>query len=291
MTECTSIRTYFATEGTIITGVERIQTGGIYSCQSTHGISNFVIASDHDDVSAVNISNSLQGDIADLTQNNSAANQELASIQQLISTAESIEAKLARMASLAEMSSTGLSTDSEKKQMQDEFETLATEINQAAENTTYKSNKNIHYSSSYVEVDLFASSGIAIGIPIDDRDVIVGSKDLTVDISGLNIVSNPDPAAEAVKRKFSDVSDYVSILRKKGDLIEERMRSYVRDYSNILGVKSEDLKSDVTELKIGIQRVFSEAQIENTVYENISPERVSALLDYLEEYISADEDR
>ncbi|GAI34487.1 unnamed protein product, partial [marine sediment metagenome] len=168
-----------------------------------------------DDAAASVIQYLLHGKISEGQENERYVSEAISMAQKFADAALEINKKLQTMQELAEKAvRTG--SNKQKEKLQEEFEQLAGEINDIASNTEYNGNK------------LISSDGKTISISIGNGSSIdVVSKDLSVDIDGLDLTTDAEGALAAIQSSASKSSyysgyleDQVSHLKSMADLIE-----------------------------------------------------------------------
>ena len=243
-----------------------------------NGISNSTKAADDDKAVAI-IRELIYGNIAGIRQSASKANNLISMVQTLDEAATAISEKLAQMAGLAEQVIDGLYWSKGKANIQKELEALAREINDIAENTKYDGNK------------LFTDDGNAISVPIGNgSNAYIPSRDLRVDISGMDLTADAAGTLKSLQRIIKNVSEYTGYLGKQAERLEEAMATLELQFGKTLEIEWSDF--DTTRAKkIVINAASKSLNDKSTLLDiqaNVTPTAAKRLLEYKGAYLEKD---
>lgn len=222
-----------------------------------------------DDQSQFVVQYLLNGKIPDCRHDESYANEAISAIQMFAGKASVIRDKYAQMLELAEKANKGNKSPKKLEEMQEELEQLAAEINDIVNSTEYNGNK------------LFTKEGTTISISIGNRSTIdVVAKDLSIDVEGLDLTTDPDRVVATVQWKAADseyysgyLADQVSRLENSGNLIEfERY--------NDLGFKPEEFNVELAK-QVAAYASIQTSQALSALFDaqaNVEPDRALELL-------------
>jgi flagellin-like hook-associated protein FlgL len=189
-----------------------------------------------DDRGAAIIRELTRGNIAGIRQTVAAANTAVSMVQKFGSAAGAIGEKLARMEQLAQEAATGYHTAGEKADMQQQFQSLAGQINLIVQNTEHEGNK------------LFTSSGETIAIALGNGTTIhIFPRDLSFDGTGLDLTADAAGAYAqlcSARANHQEFSQYLSSRRQR---LGEALSAVERDFGEALGV-------DVGEFDVGLAK-------------------------------------
>ncbi len=185
-------------------------------------------ASDNDAAASV-IQYLLHGKISEGQENERYVSEAISMAQEFADAALEINDKLQAMKKLAEKAvRTG--SNKQKEKLQEEFEQLAGEINDIVENTEYNGNK------------LFSSDGKTISISIGNGSSIdIVSKDLSVDIDGLDLTTDAEGALAAIQSSANQSSYYSGYLEDQVSHLKSMAGFVEFAIPNDLGIEAEDL--------------------------------------------------
>ncbi len=182
-----------------------------------------------DDAAASVIQYLLHGKISEGQENERYVSEAISMAQEFADAALEINNKLQAMKKLAEKAvRTG--SNKQKEKLQEEFEQLAGEINDIVSNTEYNGNK------------LFSSDGKTISISIGNGSSIdVVSKDLSVDIDGLDLTTDAEGALAAIQSSASKSSYYGGYLEDQVSHLKSMAGFVEFAIPNDMGIEAEDL--------------------------------------------------
>ena len=232
-----------------------------------------------DDAAVAVIRELLRGNIAGIRQSAHNANEAVSMMQMFTAAAATIGEKLGQMKELAEEAATGYCTDSEKADMQEEFEELAEEINDVVESTEYDGNK------------LFTANGETISVSIGNSSTIdIFSKDLSLDIDGLDLTADADSALASIRGVIEDVSEYSEYISRQVARLEDAMAVIEFDMAGAMGLDSSGFDMNVARQVAGYaaSKVLEDVSILFDVQANVIPKVAAGLLEYTGEYVWAD---
>ncbi len=227
-----------------------------------------------DDAAASVIQYLLHGKISEGQENERYVSEAISMAQEFADAALEINNKLQTMKELAEKAvRTG--SNKQKEKLQEEFKQLAGEINDIVENTEYNGNK------------LFSSDGKTISISIGNGSSIdVVSKDLRIDIDGLDLTTDAEGALAAIQSSASKSSyysgyleDQVSHLKSMADLIEFAI-------PNDMGIEADEFDMALAKEVAGYasSQTLEDLSVLFEAQTNVEPERALQLLkDRIEE--------
>ena len=179
----------------------------------------------NDDEPVAIIRELLRSNVDDIRQSANDANSAISMLQMFDAAATAIGGKLKTMKELAEKTATGYYTSSEKADMQQEFEGLAKEVNAIVNSTEYDGNK------------LFTSAGQTISLSLGNGlTTDIFAKDLSVDISGLNLATDAEGALAAIQNVITELSEYSGYLAIQGTRLEDAMTKIESDMAGAMDV-------------------------------------------------------
>jgi len=182
----------------------------------------------HDDVVAT-IRGLVNGETADIRLSARDASTAISILQTFSEAASNIAAILAKMEGLAKKASSLDYSSAQIDDMQNEFKSLAKEINGIAESAEYDFN------------NLFTSGGKAISISIGDGSKVdIFAKDLSFDYSELDLTSGPTAALSEVKNAIKELSEYRAYLNGKETLMEKLTAMIESEIESAAGVELDE---------------------------------------------------
>ena len=181
-----------------------------------------------DDAAASVIQYLLHGKISEGQENERYVSEAISMAQEFADAALEINNKLQTMQELAEKA-VGTGSKKKKEKLQEEFEQLAGEINDIVENTEYNGNK------------LFSSDGKTISISIGNGSSIdVVSKDLSVDIDGLDLTTDAEGALAAIQSIASQSSYYSGYLEEQVSHLKSMAGFIEFEIPNDMGIEADE---------------------------------------------------
>jgi flagellin len=226
------------------------------------------------DAAVATIKELMQGDTAAVRQSAKNSSTAVSIVQVLKEVLDGVQGKLAKMKALTAKAGSEVYSQTEKEDMQEQFEEIAKEINTYIKSAYIKS-------AEYEYNKIFTSAGKSISVPIGNgSSVDIFAKDLSVDIEGLNLVTGASGAAAWVKSVIDDVSEYDSYFDKQYErlagatgVIESRMAS-------VMGIDMSDFDMSVAREVVGhtASKIVEQLSILYGVQANSEPERVLQLL-------------
>lgn len=160
---------------------------------------------------AVVIHNLLQGSTAALGRTIYTANTSISMLQTFDLGVDSIAHTLTQMAKLAAKAVTNVYSESELAVMQDQFDDLVDEVNESAEETSYKDYYLLNSDNNAVTI--YIANGHTVTIESQDL-TYTGATDLTAEVQQVIIALDEAQAA---------VTDYQAYLREEVDLMEQQI--------------------------------------------------------------------
>jgi len=232
-------------------------------------------ASDNDAAASV-IQYLLHGKMPEGQENERYANEAISMAQRFADATGEIKEKLQRMEELAEKAA---STGSKKKkeELQEEFEQLAGEINDIVKNTEYNDNK------------LLSADGKTISISIGNSSTInVVSKDLSIDIDGLDLTTDAEGALAAIQSIASKSSYYSKYLEEQASRIESMAGLIEFEIPNDMGIEADEDEFDMSLAKevagYASSQTLEDVSVLFEAQANVEPNRALQLLkDRIEE--------
>jgi len=223
----------------------------------------------HNDQPELIVQYLLSGRIADDWQNESYANEAISAVQMFANEASVIKDKYARMLELAEKANKGKGSPKKREQMQEEFEQLAEEINNIVDSTEYNRNK------------LFSDRGTTISISIGNSSSIdVVARDLSIDIEGLDLTTDPERALATIQRKFSESDYYSGYLEDQVGRLQGAIKLIEFERYNDLGIKPEEFNTELAKQVAAYASIktLEELSALFDAQANVEPDRALELL-------------
>jgi flagellin-like hook-associated protein FlgL len=190
-------------------------------------------AASDDDAAASVIQYLLHGKMSEGQENERYVSEAISMTQRFADATREIREKLQMMEGLAEKAaSTG--SKEEKEELQEEFEQLAGEINDIVENTEYNGNK------------LLSADGKTVSISIGNGSTIdVVSKDLSIDIDGLDLTTDAEGVLVAIRRSVSESSYYSGYLEEQVSHLESMACLIEFEIPNDMGIEADEDEFDM----------------------------------------------
>ena len=190
-------------------------------------------AASDDDAAASVIQYLLHGKMSEGQENERYVSEAISMTQRFAGATREIKEKLQMMEGLAEKAaSTG--SKEEKEELQEEFEQLAGEINDIVENTEYNGNK------------LLSADGKTVSISIGNGSTIdVVSKDLSIDIDGLDLTTDAEGVLVAIRRSVSESSYYSGYLEEQVSHLESMADLIEFEIPNDMGIEADEDEFDM----------------------------------------------
>jgi hypothetical protein len=190
-------------------------------------------AASDDDAAASVIQYLLHGKMSEGQENERYVSEAISMTQRFAGATREIKEKLQMMEGLAEKAaSTG--SKKEKEELQEEFEQLAGEINDIVENTEYNGNK------------LLSADGKTVSISIGNGSTIdVVSKDLSIDIDGLDLTTDAEGVLVAIRRSVSESSYYSGYLEEQVSHLESMADLIEFEIPNDMGIEADEDEFDM----------------------------------------------
>lgn len=233
-------------------------------------------AASDDDAAASVIQYLIHGKTPEGQKNERYANEAISMTQRFADAAGQINEKLQTMKELAEEAANAGSQE-EKEELQEEFEQLAGEINDIVENTEYNGNK------------LLNADGKTISISIGNGSTIdVVSKDLSVDIDGLDLIADAESALAVIQRIASESSYYSGYLKEQVSHLESMEGLIEYESHNDMGIEIDEDEFDMALAKevagYASSLTLEEVSVLFEAQANVEPKRTLQLLkDWVEE--------
>ncbi len=191
----------------------------------------------HDDAGASVIQHLIHGNMSEGQESERYANEAISVMQRFAEAVSRIYEQIQKMRELAEKA---LRTFAKKKldKMQEEFNHSANEINDIVENTEYNGNK------------LFSADGKTISISIGKASSIdIVSKDLSIDIDGLNLTTDTEGALAAIQSIASRSSYYSGYLEELVSHLENMVGLIEFKIQNDMGIEGDEDEFDMSTAK------------------------------------------
>lgn len=189
------------------------------------------------DSAATVIRQLLRGDIAGSQQTSRNASQAISMLQVFDGALSEVTAHLAQMAELATKASAGAySNTSQLHAMQLEFEQLAGQINNTAEYTEFNGRKLLATDNKAMEVFLGYESTIEID-----------GSDLSLDISGLGLTTDPATASTSVRAAVNQANSYAAYVSSQISRLETVAATLDFDIANRMGYEANIFGADLAE--------------------------------------------
>lgn len=205
---------------------------GAYRGVGTSG-GNAAAAPERDQAVAL-IRELLRGRTAAVRQSTRDASTAVSIVQTFAGAIDTIAEKLGQMKELAGKAPSPDYSRPQVEQMQEQFESLAKQINQTAESTEYNYNK------------LFTADGKAVSISIGDGSKVdIFARDFTFDAQGMNIAIDPEGALSKVKHAVANLSEYKEYLSRQVARVEGATALLESEMESSLGVDLSDFSSEV----------------------------------------------
>jgi len=239
-------------------------------------------ASDNDAAASV-IQYLLHGKISEGQENERYVSEAISMAQEFADAALEINNKLQTMKELAEKAA-GTGSKKKKEKLQEEFEQLAGEINDIVSNTEYNGNK------------LFSSDGKTISISIGNGSSIdVVSKDLSVDIDGLDLTTDAEGALAAIQSSANQSSYYSGYLEDQVSHLKSMAGFIEFEIPNDMGIEADEDLFDMDFAKEVAGYASSQTQEDLSVLfdaqANVEPNRAVQLLkDWIEGFSEEDQE-
>jgi len=229
-----------------------------------------------DDAAASVIQYLLHDKMSDGQENERYANEAISMTQRFADAVGQINEKLQTMKELAEEAANA-SSQKKKEELQEEFEQLAGEINDIVENTEYNGNK------------LLGADGKTVSISIGNGSSIdIVSKDLSVDIDGLDLTTDAESALAAIQSIASESSYYSGYLEEQVSHLESMSELIEYESHNDMGIEIDEDAFDMDIAKevagYASSQTLEDVSVLFEAQANVEPKRVLQLLkDRIEE--------
>jgi hypothetical protein len=224
-----------------------------------------------DDQSQMIVQYLVNGKIVDGRQNASYADEAISTVQMFAGEALVIKDKYAQMLELAEEANKtkGKGSGKELEQMQQELEQLAQEINDIVNSTEYNGNK------------LFTKEGKTISISIGNRSTIdIVPKDLSIDVEGLDLTTDPDRVLATVQWKAADSNYYSGYLADQVSRLDSAWKLIEFEQYNDLGFKPDEFNVELAK-QVAAYASIQTSDALSALFDaqaNVEPDRVLELL-------------
>ena len=241
-------------------------------------------AASDDNAAASVIQYLLHGKMSEGQANERYANEAISMTQRFADAAHEIDEKLQTMVELAEEAANAGSKE-EKEKLQEEFEQLAGEINDIVENTEYNGNK------------LLSADGKTVSISIGNGSSIdVVSKDLSVDIDGLDLTTDAESAMAAIQSIASESSYYSGYLEEQVSHLESMADLIEFEIPNDMGIEADEDGFDMALAKevagYASSQTLEDMSVLFEAQANVEPNRALQLLrDWAEENLKEDQEK
>jgi flagellin len=179
-----------------------------------------------DDAAGLAISEKMRKQIRGLTQASANAQDGISAVQTAEGALNEVHDMLQRMNTLANQSSNGTNTTTDRKYLEQEFRALASEIDRVASTTTFNE-KNLLYGSFNVNLQVGAESGQTIQLSI--AAMKASSLNITSDVK-IDSSSTASSAITTIKSALEKVSS------QRADLgaIQNRLEHTINNLDNVV---------------------------------------------------------
>lgn len=188
----------------------------------------------HDDAGASVIQHLIHGNMSEGQESERYANEAISVMQRF---AEAVSRIYERLYKMREIVKEAVHTFAQNKldKLQEEFNRSANEINNIVENTEYNGNK------------LFSADGKTISISIGKASSIdIVSKDLSIDIDGLNLTTDAEGALAAIQSIASQSSYYSGYLEELVSHLENMVGLIEFKIQNDMGIEGDEDEFDMS---------------------------------------------
>jgi len=197
------------------------------------GNSNPAGAPKHNDAVAT-VRELLNGNIADVRLSAREASTAISIIQTFANAADGIAAKLAKMEELTKKASSPDYSRIEIEAMQNEFKSLAKEVNEIVQGIEYDYNK------------IFTAAGKSISIPIGDGSrVDIFARDFSFNSQGLDLTADPKSALSNIKKAITNLNEYKQYLNRQVSRVEDATATIESELESAMGVELDDFTPEV----------------------------------------------
>jgi len=211
----------------------------------------------------------LNGNIADIRLSAREASTAISIIQTFSNAADGIAAKLAKMEELAKKASSPDYSRVQIETMQNEFKSLAEEINEIVQSTEYDYNK------------IFTAAGKSISIPIGDgSSVDIFARDFSFNSQGLDLTTDPKSALSNIKKSITNLNEYKQYLNRQVARVEDTTATIESELESAMGIELDDFTPEVaieTAVHIASQ-VSQDSPIALDMQANVGPSIALQLL-------------
>ncbi len=225
-------------------------------------------ATSDDNAAASVIQYLLHGKMSEGQENERYANEAISMMQRFAEAVSRIYEQLQKMKELAEKA---LRTFSKKKldKLQEEYKRLGVEINDIVENTEYNGNK------------LFSADGKTISISIGKASSIdIVSKDLSIDIDGLDLTTNAEGALAAIQSIANQSSYYSGYLEELVSHLENMVGLIEFKIHNDMGIEADEFDMALAKEVAGYasNQTLEDLSVLFEAQANVEPNRALQLL-------------
>jgi flagellin len=179
-----------------------------------------------DDAAGLAISEKMRRQVKGLTQASRNAQDGISAVQTAEGALNEVHDMLQRMNTLANQSSNGTNTTTDRKYLEQEFRALASEIDRVASTTTFNE-KNLLYGSFDVQLQVGAESGQTI------RLSITGMKASSLGITG-NVKIDSSTSAPSAISTIKSALEKVSSQRADLGAIQNRLEHTINNLDNVV---------------------------------------------------------
>lgn len=221
-----------------------------------------------DDAASSIIRELLRGRIAGSQQATRNASQGISTLQVFSEAVSTISDKLTEMSKLATKAGSGYYSDPQKYVMQLGFEELADEINDIAAGTKFNGNK------------LLSSDGKTLSIALRSSTIDIKAEDLSLDVEGLDLTTDPGSALAFTKQAIKQTSSYSGYLGGKINRLETTVKVLDFDIINAMGfqasISNTNLAKEIAAQTMG--QIMAESVILIQTQANVNSFRALVLL-------------
>jgi flagellin len=224
------------------------------------------IVSAQDDAAGLAVRELMRANLATARQGSANVRDSISMLQTADGAAGAINDNLIRMKQLATQAATGTYSAQQKSIMQQEFTGLADEINRITQTTSFNG------------VNMF-SEGQTIQIALGDGDTI-NIDTQAIGVGSIDIITDPDAAAEGVNSAISRVSSYRGEIGSKASRLESAAAVLDIKSENLLAAESRISDVDVarTVTTLAANKVLASAAVAIQSQANAMAQAVQMLL-------------
>jgi len=215
----------------------------------------------------------LQGNVAEVRLSARQANADTSMVQMFVDAADTIHNELILMEQLAEQAAYGYYTSTDIASMQKQFEVLAQDINSIVGSTEYDGNKLFMSDGQTITKVIMRSFGSA-------RTISLFAKDLSLDVSNLDLTKDAEGALAAIKNAIEQASEYTTYLTSQNQLLQDSMAVIEEQMASAAGVNTGEFVANIVRKMMGYltAAIQDEPYISYQVQSNITADEALYLL-------------